>query len=101
MKTMYILLFVAIFTVACDKESDDMNTNYPPPQADTLKTETFTFLSNETATKEKIYLPDSYDTNKYIPAIYLIDFTEQHSEIAKDEFEKAVPRVEENEGFDS
>lgn len=101
MKTMYILLFVAIFTVACDKESDDMNTNSPPPQADTLKTETFTFLSNGTATKGKIYLPDSYDTNKNMPAIYLIDFTEQHWQIAKDEFEKVVAGVEEIEGFDA
>jgi len=46
-------------------------------------------------------LPDSYDTNKSLPAIYLIDFTEQHFVIAKDEFEKVVAGVQQIEGFDA
>lgn len=102
MKTMYILLFMAIFTGACDKKSENVNINTPPsPPTEVLETETFTFLSNGTATKGKIYLPDSYDTNKNMPVIYLIDFTEQHWPTAKDEFEKVVAGVKEIEGFDA
>jgi len=43
------------------------------------KIETFTFSSNGTTTKGKIFIPDSYETNKNLPAIYLIDFTIRHS----------------------
>ncbi|NOX48052.1 MAG: hypothetical protein GXO89_13845, partial [Chlorobi bacterium] len=64
-------------------------------------TETFTFISNGTATEGKIYLPDAYGTNKNLHAIYLIDFTEQHFAIAKDEFEKVVAGVQQIEGFDA
>lgn len=100
MKTVYIFLFIAIFTGACDNKSEDVNINNSPP-TEALETETFTFLSNGTATKGKIYLPDSYDTNKNMPAIYLIDFREQHYEIVKDELEKVVAGVEKIEGFDA
>jgi len=102
MKTLFILLFVVLFAAACDKESDDVNINPPPPPpTETLETETFTFISNGTATEGKIYLPDAYDTNKNLPAIYLIDFTEQHFAIAKDELEKVVDGVEKIEGFEA
>ena len=63
--------------------------------------ETFTFLSNGKNTKGKIYLPDSYATNKNLPAIYLIDFTEQHFKLATDEFEKVIDGVQQIEGFDA
>ncbi len=63
--------------------------------------ETFTFSSNGTNTHGKIYLPDSYETNKDLPAIYLIDFTEQHFKIATDEFEKVIDGVQQIEGFDA
>ena len=102
MKTVLILLFTVVFAGACVKESDDVNTKpQPPPPTDTLKTETFTFISNGMATDGKIYLPDSYETNKSLPAIYLIDFTEQHFAVAKDEFEKVVAGVQQIEGFDA
>ncbi len=102
MKTLFILLFVVLFAAACDKESDDVNINPPPPPpTETLETETFTFISNGTATEGKIYLPDAYDTNKNLPAIYLIDFTEQHFAVAKDELEKVVAGVEKIEAFDA
>lgn len=58
------------------------------------KTETFTFSSNGTTTKGKIFLPASYETNKNLPAIYLIDFTEQHFKLATDEFEKVIDGVQ-------
>ena len=103
MKTLFILLFVVLFAVACKKkESDNINPPPPPPPpADTLITETFTFLSNGTATEGKIYLPDAYDTNKNLPVIYLIDFQEQHFAVAKDELEKVVAGVEKIEAFDA
>lgn len=99
MKTMFILLIV-LFAAVCDKESDELNVN-PLPPTETLETETFTFLSNGTVTQGKIYLSASYEINKYLPAIYLIDFTEQHFVIAKDEFEKIVDGVQQIEDFDA
>ncbi len=63
--------------------------------------ETFIFSSNGTATKGKIFLPTSYETNKNLPAIYLIDFTEQHFKLATDEFEKVIDGVEQIQGFDA
>ena len=101
MKTIYILLLTVLFATACDKESDDSNIN-PPPPTEPLETEAFTFLSNGVQTKGKIYLPDSYKTNKNLPAIYLIDFKEHGVwEVAKDEFEKVVDGVQQIEGFDA
>jgi hypothetical protein len=63
--------------------------------------ETFTFSSNGTTTKGKIFLPASYETNKNLPAIYLIDFTEQHFKLATDEFEKVIDGVQKIQGFDA
>jgi hypothetical protein len=63
--------------------------------------DTFTFSSNGTETKGKIYLPASYETNKNLPAVFLIDFTEQHFTIARDEFEKVIEGVEQIEGFEA
>ncbi len=63
--------------------------------------ESFTFLNNGTPTKGKIFLPSSYNINKELPAIYLIDFTEQHFKLATDEFEKVIAAVEHLEGIDA
>ena len=63
--------------------------------------ETFTFLSNGTTTKGKIYLPAAYETNENLPAIFLIDYTEQHFKIATDEFEKVIDGVRQIGGFDA
>ncbi len=66
-----------------------------------LRTETFTFSSNGVATEGKIFLPASYETNRNLPAIYLIDFTEQQFKLATDEFEKVVAGVQQIQGFDA
>ena len=66
-----------------------------------LKTETFAFSSNGVATKGKIFLPASYETNRNLPTIYLIDFTEQQFKLATDEFEKVVGGVQQIQGFDA
>ena len=65
------------------------------------KTETFTFLSNGTNIRGKIFLPAQYETNNNLPAIYLIDFTEQHFKLATDEFEKVIDGVKQIQGFDA
>ena len=65
------------------------------------KIETFTFSSNGKAFNGKIYLPDTYKTNKNLPAIYLIDFTEQHFKLATDEFEKVIEGVEQKHGLEA
>lgn len=46
-------------------------------------------------------MPPSYQTNKNLPAIYLIDFTEQHFKIATDEFEKVIDAVQEVKGLNA
>jgi hypothetical protein len=66
-----------------------------------LRTETFTFSSNGVATKGKIFLPASHETNRNLPAIYLIDFTEQQFRLATDEFEKVVAGVRQIQGYDA
>jgi hypothetical protein len=65
------------------------------------KIETFSFSSNGSVIKGKIFLPASYEVNKSLPAIYLIDFTEQHFKLATDEFEKVIDGVQKIEGFDA
>jgi len=78
--------FVSFLNVSDDKTASES------------RIETFTFLSNGKNTKGKIYLPDKYATNKNLPAIYLIDFTEQHFKLATDEFEKVIDGVQQMEG---
>jgi predicted alpha/beta superfamily hydrolase len=63
--------------------------------------ETFTFSSNGTTTKGKIFLPASYETNKNLSAIFLIDYTEQHFKLATDEFEKVIDGVKQIQSFDA
>ena len=63
--------------------------------------ETFSFSSNGTEVRGKIFLPDSYDEDANLPAIFLIDFTEQHFRIATDEFEKVIEGVRQVQGLDA
>jgi hypothetical protein len=64
------------------------------------KIETFTFSSNGKTMKGKIFLPASFESNKNLPVIYLIDFAEQHFKLATDEFEKVIAGVNQIRGFD-
>lgn len=88
---------VILFTFSSDGEviSDPIEARSPS------KTETFTFSVNGTFTKGKIFLPAGYETNRNLPAIYLIDFTEQQFKLATDEFEKVIGGVEQIQGFDA
>ncbi len=46
-------------------------------------------------------MPASHETNRNIPAIYLIDFTEQQFKLATDEFEKVIDGVRQIQGFNA
>ncbi len=88
-------VLVLIFGVlSFSKVSDVKNESSP-------RIETFTFSSNGSTYKGKVFLPTIYETNKNLPAIYLIDFTEQHFKLATDEFEKAIDGVQKLHGFDA
>jgi hypothetical protein len=76
------------------KTSSEGKKNYP-------RTETFTFASDGGAIEGKIYLPASYKKNPNLQAIYLIDFTEQHFKIARDEFERVIDGVQQIEGTEA
>ena len=73
----------------------------PVETSPSSRIETFTFLSNGTTTKGKIFLPAVYETNKNLPVIFLIDYTEQHFKLATDEFEKVIDGVQQILGFDA
>ena len=63
--------------------------------------ETFTFSSDGVAYSGKIYLPASYETKNDLPAIFLIDYSDQHFESVTDEFEKVIDGVQEIEGLEA
>jgi len=69
--------------------------------ADQERIETFTFPSNGIANRGKIFLPSSFPSDQHLPAIYLIDFTEQHFKVATDEFEKLIDGVRKVQGLDA
>lgn len=103
MKITYILLFIVVLCGACEKSIDDPIVDPPDdPGTEELITETFTFLSDGTATEGKIHLPYAYDTNNNLPTIYLIDFVEGGNyTLITDEFERVVEAVQEIQGFDA
>ena len=122
---MILLLIAGVFLFSCEKEGDVIpDLTGPDPIGDvdsldcdgdgiadgfnvpfiptTLPTiDTFTFCYNGGSWNAKIYVPASYETNKNLPAIFLIDFTEQHFQIARDEFEKVIEGVQQIEGFEA
>lgn len=65
------------------------------------RVETFTFSSKGLNTRGKVYLPDAYTTDSNLPAIYLVDFAEQHFKLATDEFERVIEGVRNINGFDA
>ena len=73
----------------------------PVADIDSSKIEVFTFTSNGKEMKGKIYLPPAYENNNSLPAVYLIDFTEQHFKMAPDEFEKVIGGVNQLYGIDA
>jgi hypothetical protein len=94
----YILNFIVVtsgivlFTFNSNFITDSVKTKNPE------RIETFTFSSNGESINGKIYLPSSFETNNNLPAIYLIDFHEQHFAVATDEFEKTIQAVRQING---
>lgn len=96
-----IWIIIMTFTiVSCSKEEESMESPDPTP-LDELNIETFTFSTNGVDTHCKIFLPAAYDTNKNLPAIYLIDYREQHFSVAYNEFDKVIDGVEQIINFDA
>ena len=97
-----IRFIILIFGLVLFSFSSDGEVILDPIEATSpAKTETFAFSVNGTLTKGKIFLPAAYETNRSLPAIYLIDFTEQEFKLASDEFEKVIGGVEQIQGFDA
>ena len=63
--------------------------------------EVFTFTSGGAEIEGKIYLPASFSRSNDHPSIFLIDFTEQHFAVAKDEFEKLIEAAEKIQGLNA
>lgn len=97
--TRAVILVLGIFTFSFSTISVDKKDSVVASFS--YRTETFTFSSNGKDYKGKIYLPDSYNSNKNLPAIFLIDFTEQHFKLATDEFEKVIDGVQQIQDFDA
>ncbi len=101
-----LILVSGHLSFSCSSENDDDIIIDTPDivddsTIDTLRIDTFTFSSNGEATNGKIFLPDSFEKNQNLPAIFLIDYVEQHFETAKDEFEKVIEGVQAIEDFDA
>lgn len=91
-----IILSLSIILFSCSSSGGD-----DPPPDNTTNIETFSFTTNGKTTGGKIYLPDSYQSNSNLPAIYLMDYKEQHWTIATDEFEKVIEAVKQKADFDA
>lgn len=63
--------------------------------------ETFAFPTNGELKEAKIYLPAGHENRKDLPAIFLIDFTEQHFRIATDEFQMVINGTKQIPGFEA
>ncbi|MGB5667901.1 MAG: hypothetical protein WBM53_13720 [Maribacter sp.] len=106
---LFFMLFVIAFFSSC---SSDDGAPEPPvvatPTPDPTPTptsadrrETFTFTSNGISIEAKIFIPSEYDENKNLPAIYLLDFKEQHFQVATDEFDKVIEGVKGVQGLNA
>lgn len=95
----FIILVLGVITFSFASDGDIIIDPFETESSSRI--ESFTFSSNGTPTKGKIFLPASYEINKNLPTIYLIDFTEQHFKLATDEFEKVIDGVQKIQGFDA
>jgi hypothetical protein len=65
------------------------------------RTEAFEFSSNGVATRGRVHLPESFEPGMELPTIYLIDFTEEHTGVALDEFETVIDSVNQIDGLNA
>ena len=97
MKTFIWIIILGIMSFAFAEN----NSNNSIETTQEAVIDTFTFNSDGTNINGKIYLPASFSKEKNFYSIYLIDFTEQHWEVAKDEFEKVISATKEVQGLDA
>lgn len=93
-------LTFALAFIACSSDSEDPSVVVTKEATDTVLTETiadrretFIFSSNGTSIQGKIFIPSAYETDKNLPAVYLLDFKEQHFQVALDEFDRVIGAV--------
>lgn len=97
--TPYIVLLFTLFLLLISSHPAKGKQAVEP--VDSSRIDTFIFMANGKALKAKVFLPAAYADNKDLPAIFLIDYTEQHFKLAKDEFEKVIEGVQQIKGFDA
>lgn len=98
-----VLAYLTLALISCSSEGEDspiesISTTTPKS---TDKVESFTFSSNGSSIRGKISIPIGYEQNNNLPAIYLIDFTEQHYQVALDEFDRVIRGVNQVEGLNA
>lgn len=98
---MLMTLALAAYSCSDDMASDPIEPAPEPTPTPTSSIDTFTFSHNGEAIDGIIFLPESHEKSDNLPTIYLIDFTEQHWEVAQDEFEKVIEAVTQISGFDA
>lgn len=101
MKIIIMLIILILGSILFSYSSSGDIMSYSTEVTPLSRIETFTFSSNGTTKRGKIHLPASYDTNKNLPALFLIDYTEQHFKLATDEFEKVIDGVKQIQGFNA
>lgn len=100
-RTMLLTVTIAVYSCSEDIASDPVEPAPTPAPTPTTSVDTFTFSHNGEAIDGIIFLPESHEKSDNLPTIYLIDFTEQHWEVAQDEFEKVIEAVTQISGFDA
>lgn len=88
------LLLIGLFS--CEQTPVDP---VEEPPVNTITIETFTFSSNGEEIEGKIFLPESYPNSQNLPAVFLMDYHEQHFQLATDEFEKVINGTKKIDGF--
>ncbi|MCB2204604.1 hypothetical protein KQI65_07635 [bacterium] len=103
---MKVLITKSVLTIVATVGIAVFSTGHPAdarmdPSKNASKIDSFVFLSNGMERKAKIFLPAHYEEQSDLPAVYLIDFTEQHFALATDEFDQVINGVRQIEGLDA
>jgi len=93
------IMALGVFAVSCGRSNEEVGA--PADAATASRIETFTFASGDTEVEAKIFLPANYEADRNLPAIFLIDYTEQDFRLATDEFEKVIEGTQQVSGLDA
>ena len=91
------ILALGVLALSCARAEEDEAVQ--ADAATSSRIETFTFASNDTEAEGKVFLPANYEANGNLPAIFLIDYTEQDFKLATDEFEKVIEGTQQVPGL--